>query len=58
MRATIPPVLLRLLYWLVVLVISLVLVIGLILFLESRDASDLETREGRVPTSLANTTIR
>jgi hypothetical protein len=34
--------LLRLLYWLAVLAISLALVVGLILFLESRDQSSLE----------------
>jgi cytochrome b subunit of formate dehydrogenase len=34
--------LLKLLYWLAVLAISLALVIGLILFLESRDQSSVE----------------
>lgn len=34
--------LLRILYWLVVLAISLALVVGLILFFESRDESRLE----------------
>lgn len=34
--------LLRLLYWLAVLAISLALVVGLILFLESRDQSSIE----------------
>jgi cytochrome b subunit of formate dehydrogenase len=40
----------KLLYWLAVLAISLVLVIGLILFLESRDQSSVErsTREGSI----------
>jgi cytochrome b subunit of formate dehydrogenase len=33
---------LKVLYWLAVLVISLALVVGLILFLESRDQSSLE----------------
>jgi cytochrome b subunit of formate dehydrogenase len=35
--------LLKLLYWLAVLAISLVLVIGLILFFESRDQSSVES---------------
>jgi hypothetical protein len=35
-------VLLKLLYWLAVLAVSLALVIGLILFLESRDQSSIE----------------
>jgi hypothetical protein len=34
--------LLKILYWLAVLAVSLALVIGLILFLESRDQSSLE----------------
>jgi hypothetical protein len=34
--------LLKLLYWLAVLAVSLALVIGLILFLESRDQSSIE----------------
>jgi hypothetical protein len=34
--------LLKLLYWLAVLAVSLALVVGLILFLESRDQSSLE----------------
>jgi hypothetical protein len=34
--------LLRILYWLAVLAVSLALVIGLILFLESRDQSSIE----------------
>jgi hypothetical protein len=36
-------VLLKVLYWLAVVAISLALVIGLILFLESRDQSSLES---------------
>jgi cytochrome b subunit of formate dehydrogenase len=36
-------VLLKLLYWLAVVAISLALVIGLILFLESRDQSSIES---------------
>jgi cytochrome b subunit of formate dehydrogenase len=36
--------LLKLLYWTAVLAISLALVIGLILFFESRDQSSLESR--------------
>jgi cytochrome b subunit of formate dehydrogenase len=39
---------LKLLYWLAVLAISLVLVVGLILFLESRDQSSVEGR-GEAP---------
>jgi cytochrome b subunit of formate dehydrogenase len=39
-------VLLKLLYWLAVVAISLALVIGLILWLESRDASDIERSAG------------
>jgi hypothetical protein len=39
--------LLKLLYWLAVLAVSLALVIGLILFLESRDQSSIE--EGALP---------
>jgi cytochrome b subunit of formate dehydrogenase len=38
--------LLKLLYWLAVLAISLALVVGLILFLESRDQSSLERSAG------------
>jgi cytochrome b subunit of formate dehydrogenase len=34
--------LLKLLYWLAVLAVSVALVVGLILWFESRDASDLE----------------
>jgi cytochrome b subunit of formate dehydrogenase len=45
--------LLKILYWLAVVAISLALVIGLILFLESRDESSLEG-SGPVPvTTLA-----
>jgi hypothetical protein len=36
-------VLLKLLYWLAVVAISLALVVGLILFLESRDQSSVES---------------
>ena len=35
--------LLRLLYWLAVIAVSLALVVGLILFLESRDQSSVES---------------
>ncbi len=38
--------LLRLLYWLAVLAISLVLLVSLVLFFESRDESSLEGRGG------------
>jgi cytochrome b subunit of formate dehydrogenase len=41
-RALANAMLLKLLYWLAVLAISLALVIGLILFLESRDQSSIE----------------
>jgi hypothetical protein len=37
-----PSMLLKVLYWLAVLAVSLALVIGLILFLESRDQSSIE----------------
>jgi hypothetical protein len=37
---------LKILYWLAVLAISLALVIGLILFLESRDQSSVERSDG------------
>jgi cytochrome b subunit of formate dehydrogenase len=40
--------LLKILYWLAVLAISLALVVGLILFFESRDQSSVEG-EGRAP---------
>jgi hypothetical protein len=36
-------VLLRLIYWLAVVAVSLALVVGLILFLESRDQSSVES---------------
>jgi cytochrome b subunit of formate dehydrogenase len=39
-------VLLKLLYWVAVVAISVALVIGLILWLESRDASDIERSAG------------
>ena len=55
-------------YWLAVVVISLALVVGLVLFLESRDRSEVDEREGagasaapqpgRALTSRAKTTIR
>jgi cytochrome b subunit of formate dehydrogenase len=43
--------LLKLLYWLAVVAISLALVVGLILFLESRDQSEIEGAEGDPPAS-------
>jgi cytochrome b subunit of formate dehydrogenase len=47
-------VILKLLYWLAVLAISLVLVVGLILFLESRDQSSVErSADSPVLTSVA-----
>ncbi len=39
-------------YWLVVLVISLALVVGLVLLLESRDESEVERREGASSTPI------
>ena len=61
-------VLLRVLYWLAVFAISLALLVGLVLFLESRDPGAVEsagggsahaTREaGRAACSRAKTTIR
>jgi hypothetical protein len=38
--------LLKILYWLAVLAVSLALVVGLILFLESRDQSSIEEGSG------------
>lgn len=49
------------LYWLAVLVVSLALVIGLILLLESRDGGSIEsgwTPARKAQTARANTTIR
>jgi hypothetical protein len=47
-------VLLKLLYWVAVVAISLALVVGLILWFESRDASELEEpSSGSSVTSLA-----
>jgi hypothetical protein len=43
--------LLKILYWLAVLAVSLALVVGLILFLESRDQSSIDS--GARPVSLA-----
>ncbi len=61
-------VLLRVLYWLAVLAISLVLLVGLVLFLESRDPSAVSASEpagargdhlgDETATWRANTTIR
>ena len=46
--------LLKILYWLAVVAISLALVIGLILWFESQDASDIEgARQGAPVTSSA-----
>jgi hypothetical protein len=44
-------VLLKILYWLAVLAISLALVVGLILFFESRDQSSIEGAAGPPLTS-------
>lgn len=43
---------LKILYWLAVLVVSLALVLALILFLESRDQSEIEGADRTVPASL------
>jgi cytochrome b subunit of formate dehydrogenase len=40
---------LKVLYWLAVLAISLALVIGLILWFEAQDASEIENSGGAVP---------
>jgi cytochrome b subunit of formate dehydrogenase len=45
-------VLLKVIYWLAVLAISLALVVGLILFLESRDQSSVESGSS-LPVSVA-----
>jgi hypothetical protein len=39
----------KILYWLAVVVVSLALVVALILFLESRDQSEIEGSERSVP---------
>jgi hypothetical protein len=44
--------LLKILYWLAVIAISLALVVGLILFLESRDPSSVESGALPPPVSL------
>jgi hypothetical protein len=41
----------KILYWLAVVVVSLALVVALILFLESRDQSEIEGSERSVPTT-------
>ena len=53
----------RVLYWLAVLLVSLALLVGLVLFFESRDDSTLGARPGEPQTALesasrAKTTIR
>jgi hypothetical protein len=50
-------VLLKALYWLAVLVISLALLVGLVLFFESRDDSSLSSG-ALLPEKRANTIIR
>ena len=45
--------LLRLLYWLAVVAISVALVVALILWFESQDASDIENSQGPVPVRTA-----
>lgn len=61
-RRSLTRVLLRLLYWAAVLVVSLALLVGLVLFFESRDDSTLqEGASGQVASarsSRAKTTIR
>jgi hypothetical protein len=42
----------KLLYWVVVVVVSLVFVVALILFLESRDESELEGSAAPIPARL------
>ena len=44
---------LRVLYWLAVLLVSLALVVGLILFLESRDPTSVERTRGAAPAAPA-----
>jgi hypothetical protein len=39
----------KILYWLAVVVVSLALVVALILFLESRDQSEIEGADGTAP---------
>lgn len=59
-------ILLKVLYWVAVLAVSLALLVGLILLLESRDESDIEggskseppSYVGSALSSRANTTIR
>jgi cytochrome b subunit of formate dehydrogenase len=51
-RALATAMILKILYWLAVLAVSLALVIGLILFFESRDQSSLEGA-GRPPVTSA-----
>jgi uncharacterized integral membrane protein len=43
----------RIVYWLAVLAISLVLLVLLVLFFESRDASDLERGQWQAPVPLS-----
>jgi hypothetical protein len=45
--------LLRLLYWLAVVAISVALVVALILWFESQDASDIENSKGPAPVRTA-----
>jgi cytochrome b subunit of formate dehydrogenase len=45
--------LLKLLYWLAVVAISVALVVGLILWFESQDASDIEDAEGATAVTTA-----
>jgi hypothetical protein len=45
--------LLRLLYWLAVVAISVALVVALILWFESQDASDIENSQGAAPVTRA-----
>lgn len=45
--------LLRLLYWLAVVAISVALVVALVLWFESQDASDIENSRGPAPVTTA-----
>jgi hypothetical protein len=49
-------ILLKVLYWLAVLIVSLAVLIALVLFLESRDASRIED-DARVPAALASADV-
>ena len=48
----------RVLYWLLVVLVSLVLVAALVLSLERRDAGEIDVGRPDLRTSVANTTMR